>query len=217
MILAVNPTRMELLRLKKRLVLAQKGHKLLKDKQDELVRHFLSIIEDTRRLRIQADEEIQTVYQSYSIAEGVVGGATIESLFSLPGASTVLKSRTRPIMNLKVPVFEVEVSGDPFNYGNAQSSVLVDRSVRMFGKLLTTLLKLAELEKTSILLAREIEKTRRRVNALEYILIPNISETIKYITMKLSEMERSNLTRVMRVKEVIAARRAEEAGASVSE
>jgi V/A-type H+-transporting ATPase subunit D len=216
MILAVNPTRMELLRLKKRLVLAQKGHKLLKDKQDELVRHFLSIIEDTRRLRIQADEEIQTVYQSYSIAEGVVGGATIESLFSLPGASTVLKSRTRPIMNLKVPVFEVEVSGDPFNYGNAQSSVLVDRSVRMFGKLLTTLLKLAELEKTSILLAQEIEKTRRRVNALEYILIPNISETIKYITMKLSEMERSNLTRIMRVKEVIAARREEEAGTSVS-
>jgi V/A-type H+-transporting ATPase subunit D len=205
---------MELLRLKKRLVLAQKGHKLLKDKQDELVRHFLSIIEDTRRLRIQADEEIQTVYQSYSIAEGVVGGATIESLFSLPGASTVLKSRTRPIMNLKVPVFEVEVSGDPFNYGNAQSSVLVDRSVRLFGKLLTTLLKLAELEKTSILLAREIEKTRRRVNALEYILIPNISETIKYITMKLSEMERSNLTRIMRVKEVIAARRAEETGSS---
>lgn len=214
MILAVNPTRMELLRLKKRLVLAQKGHKLLKDKQDELVRHFLSIIEDTRRLRIQADEEIQTVYQSYSIAEGVVGGATIESLFSLPGASTVLKSRTRPIMNLKVPVFEVEVSGDPFNYGNAQSSVLVDRSVRLFGKLLTTLLKLAELEKSSILLAQEIEKTRRRVNALEYILIPNISETIKYITMKLSEMERSNLTRIMRVKEVIAARRAEESASS---
>lgn len=214
MILAVNPTRMELLRLKKRLILAQKGHKLLKDKQDELVRHFLSIIEDTRRLRIQADEEIQMVYQSYSIAEGVVGGATIESLFSLPGANTVLKSRTRPIMNLKVPVFEVEVSGDPFNYGNAQSSVLVDRSVRLFGKLLTTLLKLAELEKTSILLAQEIEKTRRRVNALEYILIPNISETIKYITMKLSEMERSNLTRIMRVKEVIAARRAEESGTS---
>ncbi|MGQ9616095.1 MAG: V-type ATP synthase subunit D, partial [Spirochaetota bacterium] len=214
MILAVNPTRMELLRLKKRLVLAQKGHKLLKDKQDELVRHFLSIIEDTRRLRIQADEEIQMVYQSYSIAEGVVGGATIESLFSLPGANTVLKSRTRPIMNLKVPVFEVEVSGDPFNYGNAQSSILVDRSVRLFGKLLTSLLKLAELEKTSILLAQEIEKTRRRVNALEYILIPNISETIKYITMKLSEMERSNLTRIMRVKEVIAARRAEESGTS---
>lgn len=212
MILAINPTRMELLRLKKRLVLAQKGHKLLKDKQDELVRQFLSIIEDTKRLRIQVDDEIQSVYQSYSIAEGVVGGANIEGLFSLPGASTVLKSGMRPVMNLKVPVFEVDVTGDPFNYGDAQSSVLVDRSVRLFGKLLTSLLKLAELEKSSIVLAEEIEKTRRRVNALEYILIPNISDTIKYITMKLSEMERSNLTRVMRVKEVITARRAEEMG-----
>lgn len=212
MILAINPTRMELLRLKKRLVLAQKGHKLLKDKQDELVRQFLSIIEDTKRLRIQVDDEIQSVYQSYSIAEGVVGGANIEGLFSLPGASTVLKSGMRPVMNLKVPVFEVDVTGDPFSYGDAQSSVLVDRSVRLFGKLLTSLLKLAELEKSSILLAEEIEKTRRRVNALEYILIPNISDTIKYITMKLSEMERSNLTRVMRVKEVITARRAGEMG-----
>ncbi len=212
MILAINPTRMELLRLKKRLVLAQKGHKLLKDKQDELVRQFLSIIEDTKRLRIQVDDEIQSVYQSYSIAEGVVGGANIEGLFSLPGASTVLKSGMRPVMNLKVPVFEVDVTGDPFSYGDARSSVLVDRSVRLFGKLLTSLLKLAELEKSSILLAEEIEKTRRRVNALEYILIPNISDTIKYITMKLSEMERSNLTRVMRVKEVITARRAGEMG-----
>ena len=206
MILDVNPTRMELLRLKKRIILARRGHKLLKDKQDELVRNFLEIIEDTKKLRIQADNEIQSVFQSYSIAEGVIGGAGIENLFSIPGAQTEVKLKTRSIMNLKAPVFEVDITGSPYDYGDATSSVLVDRSVKKYGELLKTLLKLAELEKTSILLAEEIEKTRRRVNALEYILIPNMEETIKYITMKLSEMERSNLTRVMKVKEMIEAK-----------
>jgi len=208
MILAINPTRQELLRLKKRLVLARKGHKLLKDKQDELVRNFLEIIEETKKLRIEADEEIQSVYQSFSIAEGIVGGPVLESLFAVPGAGTELKSKTKSIMNLKVPEFEAEITGDPFDYGTVRSSVTVDRSVRRYGNLLETLLKLAEREKTSILLAEEIEKTRRRVNALEYILIPNITDTIKYITMKLSEMERSALTRIMKVKDLIEARKA---------
>ena len=206
MILAVNATRMELLRLKKRLALAQRGHKLLKDKQDELVRNFLEIIEDTKKLRIEVDSQIQSVFQSFSLAEGVVGGAQIESLFALPGAQTTLRSQTKSIMNVKVPRFNVEISGDPYDYGDVTSSVLVDRCVGRFGKLLDNLLKLAELEKASILLAEEIEKTRRRVNALEYILIQNIQDTIKYITMKLSEMERSNLTRIMKVKDMIQAK-----------
>jgi len=208
MILDINPTRQELLRLKKRLVLAKKGHKLLKDKQDELVRNFLEIIEDTKLLRIEADRETESVYQSFSLAEGVVGGAHIENLFSIPGARTDIKSQTKTIMNLKVPQFEVEISGDPYDYGDVASSVLVDISVRKYGKFLETLLRLAELEKASILLAEEIEKTRRRVNALEYILIPNYVDTIKYITMKLAEMERSNLTRIMKVKDVLAEKRA---------
>jgi V/A-type H+-transporting ATPase subunit D len=208
MVLDVNPTRQELLRLKRRLGLAQKGHKLLKDKQDELVRNFLEIIEDTRKLRVQADEESQAVYQSYALAEGVVGGAALEHLFAVPGARTDITSGTRSIMNLKVPKFQVEVTGDPYDYGTGSSSVLVDQSVRRYKGLLETLLKLAELEKTALLLAEEIERTRRRVNALEYILIPNITDTIRYITMKLSEMERSNLTRIMKVKEMIQARAA---------
>jgi V/A-type H+-transporting ATPase subunit D len=209
MILEVNATRMELMRLKKRLSLAQRGHKLLKDKQDELVRNFLEIIEDTKKLRMEVDNEIQSVFQSYSLAEGVVGGGEIESLFSMPGAGTELRSRLKSIMNVKVPQFTVEITGDPYDYGVRSSSVLVDRCVGRFGKLLESLLKLAELEKTSILLAEEIEKTRRRVNALEYILIPNIRDTIKYITMKLSEMERSNLTRIMKVKDMIQAKAAQ--------
>ena len=210
MILDINPTRMELLRLKKRIVLARRGHKLLKDKQDELVRNFLEIIEDTKKLRTEADNEIQSVFQSYTIAEGVLGGAAIENLFSVPGANTEVKSKTKTIMSLKAPEFEVEITGNPHDYGDSTSSVLVDGSVRKYGSLLNTLLKLAELEKTSILLAEEIEKTRRRVNALEYILIPNIEDTIKYITMKLAEMERSNLTRIMKVKEMIQAKQAGE-------
>jgi V/A-type H+-transporting ATPase subunit D len=210
MLLNVNPTRMELLRLKRRHALAIRGHKLLKDKQDELVRNFLEIIEETRKLRTRADDEMQAVFQSYSIAEGVVGGAAIENLFAVPGARTEVRSKTRTIMNLKTPKLEAEITGDPYGYGDDRSSVLVDRSVTMFGTLLKTLLKLAELEKTSILLAEEIEKTRRRVNALEYILIPNISETIKYITMKLAEMERSNLTRIKKVKALIEEKRSGE-------
>ena len=208
MILDINPTRMELLRLKKRIVLARRGHKLLKDKQDELVRNFLEIIEDTKKLRTQADNEIQSVFQSYTIAEGVLGGAGIENLFSVPGANTEVKSKTKTIMSLKTPVFEVEITGNPYDYGDSTSSVLVDGSVKKYGNLLNTLLKLAELEKTSILLAEEIEKTRRRVNALEYILIPNMEDTIRYITMKLAEMERSNLTRIMKVKDMIQAKQA---------
>jgi V/A-type H+-transporting ATPase subunit D len=203
MILAVNATRMELMRLKKRLTLARRGHKLLKDKQDELVRNFLEIIEDTKRLRLEVDDEILEVFQSYSVAEGVVGGAEMESLFCIPGAQTSLQTKLKSIMNVKVPKFAVEIRGDPYDYGVSASSVLVDRCVGSFGKLLESLLKLAELEKTSILLAEEIEKTRRRVNALEYILIPNIQDTVKYITMKLSEMDRSNLTRIMKVKDMI--------------
>ena len=209
MILDVNPTRMELLRLKKRLVLARRGHKLLKDKQDELVRQFLAIIEETKRLRTEADGESLSVYQSWSVAEGTIGPATLAGLFQMPGARTNIRSRTKTIMSLKVPVLEVEIEGDPYEYGTARSSTLLDRCVSGYRKLLDTLLKLAELEKTSILLAEEIEKTRRRVNALEYILIPNITETIKYITMKLAEMERSNLTRVMKVKAMIEAKQAE--------
>lgn len=203
---------MELLRLKKRHALAVRGHKLLKDKQDELVRNFLEIIEETKQLRVQADNEIQSVFQSFSVAEGVVGGAAIESLFALPGAQTEVRSKTKTIMNLKTPKLEVEITGNPFEYGFQNSSVLVDRSVRKFGELLSTLLKLAELEKTSILLAEEIEKTRRRVNALEYILIPNITDTIQYITMKLSEMERSNLTRIKKVKAMIEEKKSVKSG-----
>ncbi len=209
MILDVNPTRMELLRLKKRLTLAQRGHKLLKDKQDELVRQFLEIIDETKRLRIQADEEVVNVFQSYYLAEAIVGGAFLENLFSKPGSKTVVKSKIKGIMNLKVPKFEAVIEGDPYNYGQNKSSVSVDACVKKFEKLLRILLRLAELEKTSILLAQEIEKTRRRVNALEYIMIPNITETIKYITMKLSEMERSNLTRIMKVKDMIEAKQQE--------
>lgn len=209
MILDVNPTRMELLRLKKRLALARRGHKLLKDKQDELVRQFLDIIDETKKLRVQADKEVMNVFQSYYLAEAVVGGAFLDNLFAKAGARTVVKSKIKGIMNLKVPKFEAVIEGDPYDYGQNKSSVSVDNCVRKFEKLLKILLRLAELEKTSILLAQEIEKTRRRVNALEYILIPNITDTIKYITMKLSEMERSNLTRIMKVKDMILARQQE--------
>jgi V/A-type H+-transporting ATPase subunit D len=209
MILDVNPTRMELLRLKKRIVLARRGHKLLKDKQDELVRQFLGIIEETKRLRTEADRESLSVYQSWSVAEGILGTGTLAGLFRMPGARTTVRFSTKTIMSVKVPSLEADVEGDPLEYGAAQSSMLLDRCVGKYRRLLDTLLKLAELEKTSILLAEEIEKTRRRVNALEYILIPNIADTIRYITMKLAEMERSNLTRVMKVKAMIEAKQGE--------
>ena len=194
---------MELLKLKKRLARARRGHKLLKDKQEELMRRFLERIKDVKRLRGNAEEELKKAYAEYLSARCRLSREALVLALSFPGKRLKLKSELINVMNLKMPQLKIETEPEPFTYGVAYTSGTLDIFLRRALKLLPELIRLAETESQVTMLAREIEKTRRRVNALEYVLIPNIEETIGQIEMKLEEFERSNLTRLMRVKEIL--------------
>ncbi len=201
--LSVNATRMELLRLRKRLAIARRGHKLLKDKQDELMRQFMELVKTVKGMRAQVESRLQAAFQSFLLARSTMSDQQVEAAISFPGMRLRLKVRQRQIMNVRIPVLEPQVEGEIRCYGYADTSGDLDISLKFLESVLEQSLKLAEAEKTMQLLADEIEKTRRRVNALEYTLMPNLVETIRYIAMKLSEMERSNLSRLMRIKDII--------------
>lgn len=203
--LSVSPTRMELLRLKKRVLLAQRGHRLLKDKQDELIRQFMPLVKETVSLRKEIEEGLKKAFQSFVIARMFMPPEFVEEALMWPGEKITLEVSYRYIVGVKVPEYETKKEGDIYNYGLATTSFELDVALKAYSNLLPSLVKLASLEKTLELLAVEIERTRRRVNALEYIFIPNLEETIKYITMKLSEMERADLTRLMKIKEIVRA------------
>ncbi len=203
--LSVSPTRMELLRLKKRILLAQRGHRLLKDKQDELIRQFMPLVKEVIGLRKEVEEGLKKAFQSFVTARMLIPPEFIEEALMWPGEKITLEVSFRYIVGVKVPEYEIKKEGDIHNYGLATTSSELDIALKVYSDLLPSLVKLASLEKTLELLAAEIERTRRRVNALEYIFIPNLEETIKYITMKLSEMERADLTRLMRIKEIVRA------------
>lgn len=204
----VNPTRMELKKLKARLKTAQRGHKLLKDKTDEMVRRFSVIIRETKALRDEVENDVAGVLKQFSVARGLMSRADIELIFSIPSVSVELECTTKNIMNVEVPALQLTEnrSAAKYPYSFADVTSEADYSVELAGKVLVKLVRLAELEKTTMMLAEEIEKSKRRVNALEYVMIPNIEETIRYITMKLDENERSGLTRLMKVKDMIAER-----------
>lgn len=203
--LNVSPTRMELLRLKKRILLAQRGHRLLKDKQDELIRQFMPLVREVIGLRKEVEEGLKKAFQSLVIARMLMLPEFVEEALMWPGEKITLEVSYKYIVGVKVPEYEIKKEGDIYNYGLATTSSELDIALKAYSDLLPSLVKLAFLEKTLELLAAEIERTRRRVNALEYIFIPNLEETIKYITMKLSEMERADLTRLMRIKEIVRA------------
>lgn len=203
--LSVSPTRMELLRLKKRILLAQRGHRLLEDKQDELIRQFMPLVKEVIGLRREVEEGLKKAFQSLVIARMLIPPEFIEEALMWPGEKITLEVSYKYIVGVKVPEYEIKKEGDIHNYGLATTSSELDIALKAYSDLLPSLVKLASLEKTLELLAAEIERTRRRVNALEYIFIPNLEETIKYITMKLSEMERADLTRLMRIKEIVRA------------
>jgi V/A-type H+-transporting ATPase subunit D len=209
MILDVNATRMELLRLRKRLALAQRGHKLLKDKQDELMRQFLAMVHQARRTRLGVEEHLARAYQRFLFARAVMPAETLETALLATSASVDLEVSLRPVMNLRVPVFEAEVSGDVHSYGLLFTSGELDVALEGYAAMVPEMVKLAEQEKALEMLAEEIEVTRRRVNALEYILIPNLNDTIRHISLKLSEMERGDLVRLMKVKAMLEAARRE--------
>ena len=203
--LNVNPTRMELRRLKNRLKTATRGHKLLKDKSDEMIRQFMLYVRENKRLREEVEGELQAALKSFMLARAVSSDAVIEEAVLMPSTHVGLTTASKNVMSVEVPVFEIvegEVS-DLYPYSFASVSSELDSSISSLTTLLPKLLKLAEVEKTCNMLADEIEKNRRRVNALEYVMIPQLEETIKYITMKLDENERGNITRLMKVKDMI--------------
>ncbi len=203
--LNVNPTRMELRRLKTRLKTATRGHKLLKDKSDEMIRQFMLYVRENKRLREEVEDELQASLKSFMLARAVSSDAVIEEAVLMPSTHVGLETSSKNVMSVDVPVFDIiegEVT-DLYPYSFASVSSELDTSIASLTTLLPKLLKLAEVEKTCNMLADEIEKNRRRVNALEYVMIPQLEETIKYITMKLDENERGNTTRLMKVKDMI--------------
>lgn len=203
MLVNVNATRMELLRLKKRLNLARRGHKLLKDKRDELMRQLLAVIDEVKALRLSIEKQFQSILERFVLAKASLGPYQADQELLLPSKKISVSVSMRNIINVRVPVYAREVSGDIIPYGYINTSGEMDIALNDFEKFLGDLLSLAEKEKSVQLMAVEMEETRRRVNALEYKLIPNITETIKFITMKLEENERSNTVRLMKVKDIV--------------
>ena len=203
----INPTRMELTRLKGRLRTAQRGHKLLKDKRDELMKQFMEVVRENRALRRRVEEQLMRAQSSFTVAAAVMSPEMLEQSLLYPKQSVELDMTFQNIMSVDVPQYHFRThsqdSGEIYPYGFANTSGELDDAVSAMSQVFQDMLKLAEIEKTSQLLAEEIEKTRRRVNALEYVKIPEMQENIKYITMKLDENERANTIRLMKVKELL--------------
>ena len=199
----VNPTRMEMTRLKKRLATSIRGHKLLKDKRDDLMKKFLDLIRKNKELREQVEQEISDIYGGFVVASAVM----LEEALMLPKQSIDLEVGERNVMSVTVPSFEFNASensdSDIYSYGFVATSGELDDSVAAVKNVLPHLLELAQIEKSAQMIAEEIERTRRRVNALEYVQIPDLEETIKYIKMKLDENERGNQTRLMKIKDMM--------------
>lgn len=202
--LNVKPTRMELSRLKKRLKTSTRGHKLLKDKQDELMRRFIDLIKQNNSLRQSVEERLTKAMQAFVLAKSTLSEAFIEESFALPTQAVNLQIEQQNIMSVNVPQLHVHLPEkmSEFQYGFLNSNSEMDDAIDTFQTISQDLLELTEIEKTCQLLADEIEKTRRRVNALEHMIIPQLEETISYIQMKLEENERSNIIRMMKVKDL---------------
>ena len=205
--LNVNPTRMALTQLKQRLKTAIRGHKLLKDKRDELMRRFLELARENKVLRDSVEERIMEIYTGFSIAAAVMSKEVLEESLMYPKQSVELKVGYENILSVVVPALEFSYksadNADIYPYGFANTSGELDGAVKSLTEVFPIMLELAAMEKKAALMAEEIERTRRRVNALEYIMIPNLQETIRFIRMKLDENERGNQTRLMKVKDMM--------------
>lgn len=203
----VSATRMELTRLKGRLKTATRGHKLLKDKRDELMKQFLDIVRENRALRARVEEAMMKAHGSFTVASALMSAETLEQSLMYPKQSVELDMDFQNIMSVNVPVYHFKTksqdAGEVYPYGFATTSCELDGAVDALSSVFQDMLKLAQMEKTSQLLAEEIERTRRRVNALEYVMIPQMQESIRYISMKLDENDRQNTTRLMKVKDMV--------------
>lgn len=201
--LQANPNRMELQSQKAKLRTATRGHKLLKDKQDALTKLFLEKVHTVKELREHTEAELKKAYSYFMIARGVMDQATADMVFESSRANVLLQASVVNTLGVRSPNFEFEQQGSLHEYGLVGTSAEVDSALEIFSNVVQKLIELAEMEKLVELLAIEIEKTRRRVNALEYRLIPRTKEIIRFIVMKLDEMDRSNLARLMKVKDIV--------------
>ncbi|HPD97308.1 MAG TPA: V-type ATP synthase subunit D [Synergistales bacterium] len=201
--LSVNPNRMELSRLKIRQKVAKRGHKLLKDKQDALIKAFLEKAKNLKELREKVEKELEECYRSFLLARAQTFPAMLEQALMITGSGLSISMSNKNIMSVIVPVFEVQQGEATLNYGLGTTTGNLDVALEKFSRLLPEMVSMAAEEKALRLMAVEIERTRRRVNALEHVLIPSFQETIRYITMKLDEQERANLSRLMRIKEIV--------------
>lgn len=203
----VNPTRMELTKQKKKLVTATRGHKLLKDKRDELMRQFLELVRENKTLREQVEQGIQAANKNFVLARSSMPDEILNVSMMSPKQEVYLDASSRNIMSVDIPVFEYHTktpnANDIYPYGFAFTSSDLDDAVQSLHQILPSMLKLAETEKSCQLMAAEIEKTRRRVNALEHVIIPELISNIKFIKMKLDENERSTQIRLMKVKDMM--------------
>lgn len=203
----VNPTRMELTRLKRKLVTAVRGHKLLKDKRDELMRRFLDLVRENKTLREEVEAGILAANKNLVLARALMPDEMVGTAFLAPKQEVTIEAGSRNVMSVDIPVFETKTrtadANDIYSYGFAFTSGDLDDAVKSLADVLPAMLRLAEVEKACQLMAAEIEKTRRRVNALEHVMIPQLRDNIKYITMKLDENERSTQIRLMKVKDMI--------------
>lgn len=205
--LNVNPTRMELSRLKVRLKTATSGHKLLKDKQDELMRQFIGLVKENRKLRLEVEGKLQDSFKDFLLARGVMSDEMLEDAITFSQQELGVDIETKNVMSVNVPKMtfnQTESDKVAYPYGYAQTSADLDDAIEGLSKVMRNLLELAEVEKACQLMADEVEKTRRRVNALEYMTIPQLKETIRFIQMKLDENERGSITRLMKVKDMMA-------------
>ena len=200
----VKPTRMELSNLKKRKKVAVRGHKMMKDKRDELVRRFIEYARKNKALREEVEEKLSRAMKSFVLARASMSNAEIEEALMYPARAAEVSAGLQHVLSIQVPTLNVLAQeGFTYPYGFATTSADLDLSVQLLAEVLPLLVQLAEIEKTCGRLADEIEKTRRRVNALEYVMIPQFTETIRRIQMKLEENERGNLTRLMKTKEML--------------
>ena len=203
----ITPTRMELTRLKKKLVTATRGHKLLKDKRDELMRQFLEKVRENKALREHVEEGIAAANKNFLLARAGMQDQVLNTAMLAPKQRVSVESGVENVMSVNIPTFDFKTrspdKNDIFSYGFAFTSSDLDGAVQSLSDVFPDMLKLAEIEKACQLMAAEIEKTRRRVNALEHVMIPELQANIKYISMKLDENERSTQIRLMKVKDMV--------------
>lgn len=204
-LLRVNPTRMALMDLKRRTKAAQRGHKLLKDKQDGLMQHFLAIVRDAKQTRARVEERLGDAFRQFLMASAWLSDAELENALSSPQATIALTVETKSVMSVKIPFFTVRKEGRIRTYGYAGTNALLDAAVKTLDDVFELLIALAQVEKQAESMAIELETTRRRVNALEHKMLPDLKDTVKFIKMKLDESERAGIVGTMRVKAQIEA------------